>query len=360
MIPASNDAAWFTTAYRTGEAQVRWEDGRVLRCAAQVVYSPAELARIRSLFQAKYGEAVYRAYFDTVRRALLLDPHQAPRAPLPDELLRTEFESVALGYDAAVASHPIEQYLKERTASLLVRALRGFDPLLEIGPGTGYHTLPLLLQGHRVLAIDLSEAMIDRLRVRATEAMVNDRLEVRTGRLRDLERLTEDLPNGTVRGAYSAFGPFNLEPELEPAIRAFARLLPPGGRLEFTALNRPGLIPMMWEIVAGRPGAALYRLGEVIPPGRGRFPLELHVPALAGWDRLLRPSFRRVGIEPVSAVAPPFDSHRLATFLGHEGLRRARKFDERISRLPAAWVTGEWVLLAYERTGAPAARAPGP
>lgn len=351
VLPASNDAGWFSDAFRTGEARVRWGDGREARCAAEVIYSPNEVDRIRSQFRAKYGEAVYHNYFETARRGLRLDPSRVPRVPTPDELLRTEFESAASGYDDSLAMHPIDRYLKERTAGILLRALRGFDPLLEIGPGTGYHTLPLLVQGHRILAVDLSEAMLARLRARSTEAKVNERLETRTGRLRDIGPLLQDLPSGSVRGVYSAFGAFNLEPELAPAIRALARLLGTGGRLVFTTLNRSALAPMTWEMLAGRPRIALHRLSPVVPLGGSHYPLELYVPGLAGWDHLLRPGFRRIGMEAVSVVSPPFDSRRLEAFLGAAGAQRARRFDERLTRFPASWIFAEWIVLTYERTG---------
>lgn len=349
-MPAAGDADWFRHAVRSGEARVRWESGQEKTCSARVVHEPEEMEKVRSLFRTKYGGEIYHQYFGVAARGLWLDPHRTPSAPTADRILQDEFDSVAPGYDASVASKAVERYLKERAVALFTKALDGLDPLLEIGPGTGYHTLPLLEQGHRIVAIDVSEQMIQRLRTRAGSSGRGDRLETRTGRLRDLAGICRDIPAGTFRGIYSAFGAFNLEPELRSAVATLARLMASRGRLVFTALNRPGLAPMAWEALMGRPGQALRHVREVVPVGGSRYPLELYVPSLAGWDRLLRPAFRRRSVTPVSVVAPPFHSERLVEFVGREGGPRARALDERLSRWPISWLASEWVLLTYERT----------
>ncbi len=348
-MPATGDAAWFRQAAKSGEARVKWESGREARCAARVVHAAEEMDRVLALLRTKYGEETYHRYFDRVTRGLWLDPLRSPSAPTLDRVLRAEFDSVAPGYDASVASKAIERYLKERARALITTALAGLDPLLEIGPGTGYHTLPLLNQGHRVVAVDVSEQMLQRLKARAESSGWGDRLDARAGRFRDLGDICRDIPDGTFRGIYSAFGAFNLEPEIRPAVSALARLTAPGGRLVFTALNRPGLVPMAWETLMGRPGQALRHVREIVPVGGSRYPLELYVPSLAGWDRLLRPAFRRRSVTPVSVVAPPFDSDRLVEVVGRRGGPRARALDEQLSRLPIAWVASEWVFLTYER-----------
>lgn len=352
-MPATGDADWFRYAARSGEARVRWESGQEARCAARVVYEPEELERVRALLRSKYGEEVYRRHFEGTSRGLWLDPQRAPSAPALERVLQDEFDSVAAGYDASVASKTIERYLKERAVAFFAGALDGLDPLLEIGPGTGYHTLPLLARGHRVVAVDVSEQMIHRLKARAEESGWAERLETRTGRLRDLANVCRDIPDGTFRGIYSAFGAFNLEPEFRSAAVALARVTAPRGRLVFTALNRPGLAPMAWEALMGRPGQALRHVREVVPVGGSRYPLELYVPSLAGWDRLLRPAFRRRAVTPVSVVAPPFDSDRLVELIGREGAPRARALDERLVRWPISWVASEWIFLTYERTTSP-------
>lgn len=353
VVPATGEAEWFRSAERRGEARLRWEDGREATSAVRVVHEAEEMERVRSLLRSKYGERTFRRYFAGATKGLRLDPRAPASAIPPDEALRAEFDSVAPGYDASVASKPVERYLKERAAAHFATALADRDPLLEIGPGTGFHTLRLLDQGHRIVAVDVSERMLQRLRDRAAAAGRSDQLEMRPGRFRDLAGICRDIPDGTFQGVFSAFGAFNLEPELRTAVPTLARLTASGARVVFTSLNRPGLSPMLWETLAGRPGHAMRHVRDVLPVGGSRYPLELYVPSLAGWDRLMRPSFRRRGVAPVSVAAPPFDSDRLTEFSGRQGSSRARALDTHLARWPLAWVAAEWVLLTYERAPEP-------
>jgi ubiquinone/menaquinone biosynthesis C-methylase UbiE len=350
VIPANEETGWFAQAARTGGVCVRWEDGHAAHCAAQVVFNPEEVERVHSLFRAKYGAEVWCKYFGRSRKALAVEPGRAPVERTPEEMVQAEFDTVAPGYEASVARRPIERYLKDRVAALFERSLYGLDPLLEIGPGTGYHTLRLLKAGHRIVAVDVSERMLSELSRRTSEANLAGHLETRLGRFAEIDQILRDFPDGSFRAAYSAFGAFNLEREVERASAALARLISPGGRLVFTSLNRPGLMPTLWELAAGRPAAAARRINEVIPAGGIRYPLELYVRTPSAWDRLLRSGFRRQATQAVSVLAPPFDSDRLLAFLGPEGGRRIRSLDLRIAACPSAWVAAEWVYLTYVRS----------
>jgi ubiquinone/menaquinone biosynthesis C-methylase UbiE len=359
-MPSAGNVAWFSGAVRSGRARLRLPDGRALECATELVRRPDEVARIRELFGTKYGGAVCERYFADSVRALILDPTRAPVPPSPEERIRAEFDAVAPSYDSAVARQPLERYLKDRAATWFERDLLGLDPLLEIGPGTGYHTLRLLAAGHRVLGVDLSRGMIEQLERSAREKGIASRLEARAGRLRDLAHLLSDVPDAAFDGIYSAFGAFNLEERLDAAVPTLARVVRAGGRLSFTALNRPGLSPMLWDLALGRPGAAFRRTSEVIPRGGVRYPLELFVRTPTEWDRLLSGHFTRERLAPVSIVAPPFESDRLVRFLGGPGIARARRLDDWLSARPGSWAAAEWLYLSYRRLGPPERRTPGP
>ncbi|HXW67044.1 MAG TPA: class I SAM-dependent methyltransferase [Thermoplasmata archaeon] len=350
VIPSAGTAGWFRDALGAGGAMVQLGDAQGLACAAREIVDPIDSDRVRERFRAKYGETTFRTHFAEATRLLELDPHRPVPALRPAERLREEFDRAAEGYDRALAEKPVERYLKDRAIPVFERIFRGADPLLEIGPGTGYHTLPLLAGGHRLIVVDVSTGMLGELHRRASAAGLDGRLERRTGRLGELDRVTADLPNGAIGGAFSAFGAFNLEPELPRAATELARLVRPGGRLAFVALNRPALAPIAWEIASGRPRAAASRLTERVPGGRGHYPLELTVRTAAAWDRLLRVGFRRVGTQAISAIAPPFDPDWVGRLLPTPmGRQRARRWDARIASAPMGPLLAEWVLLDYER-----------
>jgi ubiquinone/menaquinone biosynthesis C-methylase UbiE len=360
VLPSSGEAGWFARAWQSGRARVeRGGDGGT-DCAVRLVTDPNELARILELFRAKYGSEVTVRFFGSTYRALEIDPeHTAP--PLgTDEILRGEFDSVAAQYDRSTELHPIDRYLKDRAVELLRSALEGYDPLLEIGPGTGYHTLPLLERGHRILAIDVSEQMLLRLRARLGASGAAERLDTRIGRLANLESILSGTETAAFRAAYSAFGAFNLEPEIVRAVGPLARVIAPNGRLEIVVLNRPGAAPVIWEAVAGRTSDGFRRVAETVRVGESRYPLDLHVPSIGRWDSMLHPYFVRRRIEPISVLAPPYESDRVLEFAGPQGSDRARRLDRRASRVPGAFLLAEWLLLEYERSTAAAQESPRP
>ncbi len=351
VAPSRADADWFARAIRSGTARVRAIGGAEVECAATAVFRPEEIERVASLLREKYGDVAFARWFGRLSRALALEPGRPPVPVSPDELLRDEFDSVAPFYEDSIGAHGIDRYLKVRVAERLGLLFEGLDPLLEIGPGTGYHTLRLRKAGHHLFAVDVSPRMLEELGRRAAGKGGGAGLETRVGRFRDLEALLSDLPDGAFAGGFSAFGAFNLEPEIDRAIPSLYRLLRPGGRLAFTSLNRPGVSPLGWELAMGRPGAAFRRVSEVVEAGGIRYPLELYLRSPSAWDRLLAPGFRPLSREAVSVAAPPFDSDRLVRWVGTRGGERAKALDGRLSRWPGSWVAAEWVLLTYERTG---------
>jgi SAM-dependent methyltransferase len=102
-------------------------------------------------------------------------------------------------------------------------------PVVELGAGSGRITVPVALDGHHVVAVDRSPAMLRRLDERATAAGVRDAVRVVEG---DLE--TVELPR-TDR----IIAPFRTLLHLPDAERRVAvlrrvrRALVPGGRFVF-------------------------------------------------------------------------------------------------------------------------------
>jgi SAM-dependent methyltransferase len=112
----------------------------------------------------------------------------------------------------------------------LALAGRTGGPILELGAGTGRLAIPLAAAGHRVTAIDLDPAMLERARTAAARAG-----QTTAGGLELIEAdlLGLELPDaGTYRLAFIALNSLFLlatrEAQVE-AIRTLARHLAPGG-----------------------------------------------------------------------------------------------------------------------------------
>ncbi|MFZ1024222.1 MAG: methyltransferase domain-containing protein [Thermoplasmata archaeon] len=347
VISSESTNRWSSSALREGGCEIRRQDGQISRYATALVVDSAEAAEAWFKFCEKYGTDLCRRYFGNFPRTIVLDPQRISSPRSAYELLEQEFDARAGVYDEAIQAKPIERYLKEQALGLIQKGLRGLDPILEIGPGTGFHTLPLLREGHWITAVDVSEGMLRVLGERAREAQVSSRLTIHAGSLGSLDSILRPTRSEGFGAIFSAFGAFNLEPNIRGLADVLADRMKPGGRLAFTTLNRPGGFPVLWELATGRPRAALARFGTQIPPAQTGYTLETYPRSPTDWDRLLLPRFRRIGCEPVSVLAPPFDSPRALRGLGAAAVANLGRFDRRLSRHSWMVPASGWVFLTY-------------
>lgn len=111
--------------------------------------------------------------------------------------------------------------------------------VLEVGAGTGRFTMELLRRGARVMAVDLSGAMLARLRDKAGP-MGATALETRRG---DIQQVALDGPFDLI----CAFSSLEYMADLDGTLRRFAALLAPGGHLLCTTAH-PSLLRLFVQI----------------------------------------------------------------------------------------------------------------
>jgi ubiquinone/menaquinone biosynthesis C-methylase UbiE len=154
--------------------------------------------------------------------------HDAATA-LEAEQTRAAWDAIAPAYDEHVT--PSGQWALPEEA--LRRA--GVSPgmrLLDVASGSGALALPAARLGARVLAVDLSPVMIERLRDRARhEGLTGVEARVMDGHALDLEDEIFDV-------AASQFGVM-LFPDLPRALREMARVTRRGGRVLVVAYGPP-------------------------------------------------------------------------------------------------------------------------
>lgn len=349
VISSDPASRWPAATLREGGCEVARVGGATESCAAVPVVDPAEAERARDGIQRKYGIEAWMRHYRPDDPIIRLDPRRVAHAKSPHERIRAEFDAIAPVYTRTVEESQFQRYLKGRTANRLVTALAGVDPLLEIGPGTGFETIPLLAAGHRIVAVDISEGMLRELASRARSLGVADRLVTRVAPLSDLGRGLRGMGSATFAAAYSTFGAFNLEPDVTDCAEVLGRLIRPGGRLIFTSLTHPGAAPFAWELILGHSREALARMNPKIPGGMARYPLDVHLRNPSFWDRALASAFERCDTRPVSILAPPFESPRLHRLLSVKGRRTARALDAALSCHRIFSPIAEWVLLTYRR-----------
>jgi SAM-dependent methyltransferase len=112
------------------------------------------------------------------------------------------------------------------------RALRGPGTVLELGCGSGRVTVPLARDGHRVVALDQSQAMLDALEARRQRVppSVRERIEPVSG---DLRRFALRRRFPLIVAAFNVLEHLYTRVELEACLRCVRAHLAPGGLFAF-------------------------------------------------------------------------------------------------------------------------------
>lgn len=192
---------------------------------------------------------------------LLPDPR--PTADKDAGLVQAMFDRVAPRYDLANTVLSLGQDRHWRRVAALAVAPRAGELALDVAAGTGALALQLRSAGARVVALDLSHAML------ATGSR-------RAGALPGLSWVTGDalrlpFPDATFAAVSIAFGLRNVS-DTAAGLRELARVTRPGGRLvvlefstptwpPFRAVYRgylPRVVPALARAVSSDPAAYTY------------------------------------------------------------------------------------------------------
>lgn len=251
------------------------------------------------------------------------------------------FDAVAQDYDAAFTHTPVGRLLRERVWALLPSCLlppataSATTNALELNCGTGEDAIRLARQGFRVLATDISPAMVEAAKSKVQVAGLEDRIDVQVCGLEELNRLSGQQYDFI----FSNFGGLNC---LSPAALArlggqAEQLLVPGGRFAAVVMSRFCWWEALYFLLKMKPREAFRRIGK--KPVNARLDEKTVVPtwyyAPEEFRRLFAPRLRNpggfvnVGVHPVGFWLPPsylnpfFEKHsrflRLLAFLEKQG-----------------------------------------
>ena len=244
-------------------------------------------------------------------------------------------------------------WLRRESLAILQATFPPGSRLLEIGCGTGDEALALSRLSYRVVATDLSPAMIA---CASTKAQYEEKpVTWRVLPAGELAALLDDYGPGAFDGAYSSFGALNCEPRLNRVASALAGLLRPEAFLVCSVMNRWCAWEIAWGLLHLRPRHAFRRLGRgwieaglASPDGRQVVPVRYYTPR--AFARAFKPYFRFRDVRGLPVLLPP---PFLDSFCGrHPALMAHLEAADR--RWRGRWpisCLGDHFLMVLERSG---------
>jgi ubiquinone/menaquinone biosynthesis C-methylase UbiE len=176
--------------------------------------------------------------------------HAVSRPQEPRLSVTLAYDAIAAGYDAQVRG---DDWMRRVLHARYHGAFRSGQRVLDVGCGTGIDAVALAGMGVRVLGIDGSAGMIDRLRDKVASAQLEALIETRVLGIQELGA----LGNQRFDGLISAFASLSSLPDLRGFANDAARLVRPGGRVVLHLLNRFSLWEWLGHVSKGELGAAV-------------------------------------------------------------------------------------------------------
>jgi len=208
------------------------------------------------------------------------------------------FDSFAADYDRSFTASAIGQRMRAAVWRRLDAAFRPGERVLELNCGTGEDAVHLARRGVRVLATDVSPAMLAMARAKVDRAGL--------ARIVDIDRLAiEDLAHyraGPFDGVLSNFGGLNCVDDLPGVARGLAAMLRPGAKALLCVMGPVAVWEWGWYLAHGQPRKALRRMRRDGTAWRG---LTIRYPTIGEMRRAFAPHFAQRRVAAIGALVPP-------------------------------------------------------
>ncbi|WP_188680568.1 class I SAM-dependent methyltransferase [Thermogymnomonas acidicola] len=334
---------WFRQVMLSGSALLDL-NGKRVRMRATLVSDPDERRVVEGLFRACFPDRFSMWFSERTKWVAMSEGAQGEGGYLP--WVRDEFDAIAWDYDRHIYGNWINSYLRERSLGVLSGIVRPGMRVLDIGPGTGTETIPVLEMGAEVTAVDISAGMLTVLRSKAESRGLASRLRCLNGPagyvLSDLAGKGE-----TFDLVYSTYGALNCEPDLRSVALNIRDCLKEGGMCFISVYNRFCLSEAIASVLRMKVSRVVDRSRRYIPLGHSRFCVDIFSYSLAEVLSCFREHFRVERVFAVPALIPPSDF--AASLDGMVDKGRLKKIDAAVSGLPLIRALGDHTAVLMRR-----------
>jgi len=252
-------------------------------------------------------------------------------------VLAPAFDAHARGYDSQFTNTTIGARMRH---AVWQRCAARFPPgasLLEMNCGTGEDALWLAARGIRVLATDVSTAMLGMAEAKLQQSPGNRLVRFRQLAWENLAALEE----GPFDGVLSNFGGLNCVEDLRPAAQSLAAKLRPGAVAVLCIMGPVVPWEWAWFLAKTNPSAAFRRLR---PGGVQWSGITIRYPSIGQTRRAFSPEFRCLRVSALGALlTPPYSESWAARHAGLvAGLDRLERRFETLWPLP--WLADHYLL----------------
>jgi SAM-dependent methyltransferase len=323
-LGGSGESDWVKNVRRNSRVRMRTES---LAYPARAEVSQTDRERVMELFERKYGKGLVTQWYGG-SVCVKIVPAGAPevmreakgegnsaktfsewrlegRAYYGD--VSMAFDSASEEYDVTIGRNFINTLIRQRSLEMLYRILRKDDVVLEVGAGTGAEAVLVARRVARVVATDISPAMVDLLRRKSAARKLSQKVDAVRVAAADIAGIRKMLPDGRVRVAYSFNGALNCEPRLTVFVDALASIVAPGGYfvcsirnnlciteiltyaavLRYSGMVKRKIQPMMVSVGGSDIPSTYYSVGRFLGFFRGDFEVE----RIIGLPALLPPAY---------------------------------------------------------------------
>ncbi|MDS0256905.1 class I SAM-dependent methyltransferase [Thermoplasmatales archaeon AK] len=346
LFSTSPDARWPSSILRSGKcfAQV---NGNYSEFRTSLVTSKTRKTELLAEFSKKYGADRVERWFDTASRCIELIPIANDTVENHDNYhawLEAEFDSIAEDYDRHIFGNLINSYLRERSVNVMSKIFSKSHRLLELGCGSGTETIEMLKQGHEVVALDISQKMLDIVKAKAAKEGMAERIETVKLRVKDIGVLVSRYGEESFDGIYSTYGALNCEPDLSGIPLVLRRLLKNDGDLFLGVFNKICAFETIGYLLRIKPKLAIARFGKVLREGDSRFCVDSFPYTPWYYRGLFEPYFRVEKIMGVPVILPPSNLVRYIQPFSR-GVERLKRIDNALGELWPFNLVGDHFLM---------------